>query len=95
MKLYVVWSKTFNNLVGVYSDEFLAKKLAMTQAGEVIETELDHIHPGHAKTLRELCSILIESEATIEFASSRKIDRELEPIFEAHALKILDTPIPI
>lgn len=60
MKLYVVWSKTFNSLVGVYSDPILANKLALTQAGEVIETDLNHVHPGHAETLRELCGFMLE-----------------------------------
>ena len=81
MKLYVVWSKSFNDLVGVYDDQEIAKKLALTQAGEVVETELNHVHPGHAETLRALCGILVEPDQMIEYGSARKI----EPAFEAHS----------
>ena len=85
MKLYVVWSKTFNSLVGVYSDETLANKLALTQAGMVIETDLNHVHPGHAETLREICGILVPPDQSIEFSFARNLEQELDPVFEAHS----------
>ena len=59
MKLYVVWSETFNSLIGVYEDPALAEKLALTQQAKVIPTELNMVHPGHAETLRELCGIIL------------------------------------
>ncbi len=61
MKLYVVWSKTFDNLIGVYTDPILAGKLATTQSGRVVETELNHIHPGHAETLKVIYGLLDEN----------------------------------
>ncbi len=65
MKLYVIWSTTFNNLIGVYSDREQANKIAESQSAKVIETELDRVHALHHNVINIIQDLVMQEQQVI------------------------------
>ena len=55
MKVYVVYSEFFRSVVGVYDDPEVAEKVRLvSHSTRVIVRDLNHIHPGHLESAKEL-----------------------------------------